>query len=190
MRNDILEHRILVENNILKGFKTDLIQAKKETDTNPSEGTKTAGNYKKGHIKFGGYEMVIENPRGSIRSGEDGDGNKWSIKMNNTYGYFLKTLGRDKDHIDVFINDKKDLDKFNGDIYIVDQVDKDGNFDEHKIMYGFDNKADAKKAYLSNYSKGWKMGKITSTSKDIFDKWMKSSKRKIKPFSNYIDNMK
>lgn len=57
--------------------------------------------------------------------------------MNNTYGYFLGTLGKDKDHIDVFINDAVDLDKFNGTIYVIDQVNKDGTFDEHKVMYGF-----------------------------------------------------
>lgn len=146
---------------------------------------KQAGNYKKGHVKFGGYEYVIENPKGSKRSGVDADGNKWSTTMKNTYGYFLGTIGKDKDHIDVFINDAKDLDNFDGNIYIIDQYDKNG-FDEHKIMYGFDNKSDAKNAYLSNYSKGWKgLKHITGVNKVSFDKWIGQSKRKIKPFFEY-----
>ena len=53
-------------------------------------------------------------------------------------------------------------------------------------MYGFPDKDSARKAYLSNYSKGWRgLGKITSASKKEFDKWISGSKRKIKPFSEY-----
>ena len=167
-------------------FAKELSIAKRITNTSPSESEIKAGNYKKGHICFGGYEFVIENPRGSYRRGVDRNGKKWKIKMNNTYGYFLKTLGKDKDHIDVFINDNENLRKFDGDIYVIDQVNSDGTFDEHKIMYGFPDKDSAKKAYLSNYSKGWRgLGKITSASKQEFDKWISGSKRKIKPFSEY-----
>ena len=108
--------------------------------------------------------------------------------MNNTYGYFLGTLGKDKDHIDVFINDDVDLDSFNGKIYVIDQVNKDKTFDEHKVMYGFRNKAEAKKAYLSNYDKGWRgCGNITGVKKEVFDKWIRSSKRKVKPFADYAE---
>lgn len=109
--------------------------------------------------------------------------------MNNTYGYFLGTLGKDKDHIDVFINDSVDLDKFNGKIYVIDQVNKDGTFDEHKVMYGFPNKTEAKKAYLSNYEKGWRgCGAITGASKQVFDTWIRGSKRKVKPFKDCVKN--
>ena len=171
-------------------FRQRLIAAKKDTNRHPSEAEIKAGNYKKGHISFGGYVYVIEKPKGGVRSGVDKDGNRWSTKMNNTYGYFLSTLGKDKEHIDVFINDDADLDNFKGKIYIVDQVNADGTFDEHKIMYGFANKADAKKAYLSNYSKGWKgCGAITGVPKEAFDKWIKSSKRKIKPFKDYANRV-
>lgn len=168
-------------------FKQRLSLAKKETNRKPTENEIKAGNYKKGHVSFGGYTYVIENPKGSIRSGVDNNGNRWSIKMNNTYGYFLGTLGKDKDHIDVFINDDVDLDNFKGKIYVVDQINSDGTFDEHKIMYGFKNKVEAKKAYLSNYSKGWRgCGNITGVPKDLFDKWIRASKRKIKPFKDYV----
>lgn len=168
-------------------FKQRLSLAKKETNRKPTENEIKAGNYKKGHVSFGGYTYVIENPKGSVRSGVDKNGNRWSIKMNNTYGYFLGTLGKDKDHIDVFINDEADLDNFKGKIYVVDQINSDGTFDEHKIMYGFKNKVEAKKAYLSNYSKGWRgCGNVTGVPKDLFDKWIKASKRKIKPFKDYV----
>lgn len=54
----------------------------------------------------------------------------------------------------MFINDKADLDNWNGDVFVVDQVNPDGSFDEHKVMYGYDSMDDAEKAYLANYSKG------------------------------------
>lgn len=167
-------------------FQQRLSEAKKQTERKPTENQIKAGNYKKGHVSFGGYTYVIENPKGSTRSGVDNSGKKWSITMNNTYGYFLGTLGKDKDHIDVFINDNADLDKFDGKIFIIDQVNKDGSFDEHKIMYGFKNRVLAARAYLSNYEKGWTgLGSITGVSKEEFDKWIKGSKRKIKPFKDY-----
>lgn len=169
-------------------FSQRLSQAKKDTNTKPTEAEIKAGNYKKGHLRFGGYEYVIENPKGSFRCGVDANGKKWKTKMNNTYGYFLGTLGKDKDHIDVFINDDVDLDSFNGKIYVIDQVNNDKTFDEHKVMYGFRNKAEAKKAYLSNYDKGWRgCGNITGVKKEVFDKWIRSSKRKVKPFSDYAE---
>lgn len=167
-------------------FRKRLSEAKKQTNTHPTENEIKAGNYQKGHISFGGYTYVIENPKGSYRKGVDVDGKKWKIRMNNTYGYFLGVLGKDKDHIDCFINDAVDLDRFAGKIYIIDQVDREGNFDEHKIMYGFDSVKDAKNAYLSNYEKGWRgLGHITPATQKVFSRWMKRSKRKIKPFYLY-----
>jgi len=169
-----------------ESFKQRLENAKSETNTEPTEAEIKAGNYKKGHVSFGGYNFVIENPKGSERSGVDKDGKRWSITMNNTYGYFLGIIGKDKDHIDAFINDNADLDNFRGKIYVIDQVNKDGSFDEHKIMYGFNSMREAKAAYLSNYEKGWKgLGRITAAPKPVFDRWMKRSKRKLKPFSSY-----
>lgn len=107
--------------------------------------------------------------------------------MHDTYGYILGKIGVDGDHIDMFINDAADLDTFDGNVYVVDQVNQEtGEFDEHKVMYGYPDEAAATKAYLSNYSKGWKgLGKVTSVPKATFDKWLESSDRKTKPFRDY-----
>lgn len=157
-----------------------------ETETNPSDAQKESGNYKKGHIKFGGYDYTIENPKGSTRSGKDADGKEWKITMHDTYGYIRGKFGKDGDHLDMFINDKADLDNWNGDVFVVDQVNSDGSFDEHKVMYGYDSMDDAEKAYLANYSDGWQgLGNITGASKDEFDKWLDTSNRKLKPFADY-----
>lgn len=167
-------------------FSLRLKSAIDETETNPSDAQKESGNYKKGHIKFGGYDYTIENPKGSTRSGKDANGKEWKVTMHDTYGYIRGKFGKDGDHLDMFINDKADLDNWNGDVFVVDQVNPDGSFDEHKVMYGYDSMDDAKKAYLANYSDGWQgLGNITGASKDEFDKWLDTSNRKLKPFADY-----
>lgn len=167
-------------------FSLRLKDAIEETETNPSDAQKESGNYKKGHIKFGGYDYTIENPKGSTRSGKDADGKEWKITMHDTYGYIRGKFGKDGDHLDMFINDKADLDNWDGDVFVVDQVNPDGSFDEHKVMYGYDSMDDAEKAYLANYSKGWQgLGNITGASKTEFDKWLDTSNRKLKPFAEY-----
>lgn len=158
-----------------------------ETETNPTEAQKKAGNYKKGHLTFGGYNFTVETPKGVTRSGKDEQGKPWSVTMHDTYGYILGKIGVDGDHIDMFINDAADLDTFDGNVYVVDQVNPEtGEFDEHKVMYGYPDEAIATEAYLANYSKGWKgLGKVTSVPKATFDKWLESSDRKTKPFRDY-----
>ena len=158
-----------------------------ETESEPTEAQKKAGNYKKGHLSFGGYDFTVETPKGVTRSGKDEQGKPWSVTMHDTYGYILGKIGVDGDHIDMFINDAADLDTFDGNVCVVDQVNPEtGEFDEHKVMYGYPDEAAATKAYLSNYSKGWKgLDKVTSVPKATFDKWLESSDRKTKPFRDY-----
>lgn len=158
-----------------------------ETETEPTEAQKKAGNYKKGHLSFGGYDYTVETPKGVTRSGKDEQGKPWSVTMHDTYGYILGKIGVDGDHIDMFINDAADLDTFDGNVYVVDQVKPEtGEFDEHKVMFGYPSEEAATEAYLANYSKGWKgLGKVTSVTKATFDKWLESSDRKTKPFADY-----
>lgn len=158
-----------------------------ETEPNPSEAQKKAGNYKKGHLSFGGYDFTVETPKGTTRSGKDEQGKPWSVTMHDTYGYILGKIGVDGDHIDMFINDAADLDSFDGNVYVVDQVNPEtGEFDEHKVMYGYPSEEAATEAYLANYSKDWKgLGKVTAVPKATFDKWLESSDRKTKPFADY-----
>lgn len=151
-------------------------------DTNPTEAQKEAGNYKKGHIKVDGLNITIEQPKGSIRRGTDANGKQWESEMHNTYGYIRGTESVDGDHIDIFLSDNPT----EGNVFVVDQINKDGSFDEHKVMYGFPDMESAKRAYLSNYEEGWQgLGSITEVSKEDFKKWIDSSKRKTKPFAKY-----
>ncbi len=162
--------------------------ASAEVETSPTEAQKKAGNYKMGHVKVGAFDVTIENPKGSERSGTDANGKKWSVKMNNTYGYIRGTEGVDGDHIDVFL--AEDMDKWDGKYaFVVDQYNPDGTFDEHKVMLGFNSTEEARSAYLSNYEKGWENGRrivVAKIKTDGFQKWVDSSHRKTKPFAHYV----
>lgn len=163
----------------------EIAQEEARVNTEPTEKQKEAGNYQKGHIKLLGYDVTIEQPKGSTRSGVDKGDKEWSVTMNNTYGYILGTKGKDGEHIDVFVGENPLSEK----VYVVDQVNQDGSFDEHKVMFGFDSIEDASKAYNANYEEGWQgLGNITEVSIDDFQKWTENKTRKIKPFAEYKAN--
>lgn len=157
-------------------------EASAQVNAEPTEAQKAAGNYKMGHRRVDGYNISIENAKGSVRRGTGADGKPWETTMQNDYGYIRGTEGVDGDHIDVFLSDTPEQ----GDVFVVDQVNEDGSFDEHKVMYGFPTEQAARDAYLSNYEPGWTgLGAITHVSKDEFKKWIQSSRRKTKPFAEY-----
>ena len=162
-------------------------EASADVNTEPTEAQKEAGNYKKGHVQVGAFDITIEQPEGSIRRGTDADDKQWESKMHNTYGYFRGTEGVDGDHIDVFLSN--DMDGWNGaQVFVVDQYNPDGTFDEHKVMFGFNDASDAKNNYLANYEKGWENGRridVSAVNLEDFEKWIASSHRKTKPFSEY-----
>lgn len=178
----------LQENGPKNSTQSAIESASAEVETSPTEAKKKAGNYKMGHVKVGAFDVTIENPKGSERSGTDANGKKWSVKMNNTYGYIRGTEGVDGDHIDVFL--AEDMDKWDGKyVFVVDQYNPDGTFDEHKVMLGFNSMEEARSAYLSNYEKGWENGRrivVARIKTDGFQKWVDSSHRKTKPFANYV----
>lgn len=162
--------------------------ASAQVNTEPTPAQAEAGNYKKGHVTIGEFDITIENPAGSVRKGVDADGKEWSNTMANTYGYIKGTEGVDGDHIDVFLH--SDMDQWNGrKVFVVDQTNTDGSFDEHKVMLGFNDKDEAMTAYLANYDKTWADThpglRISETNIEDFNKWVQASHRKTKPFADY-----
>lgn len=164
-----------------------IANAEAQTETKPSQAQKEAGNYRKGHVQIGQFNVSIENPKGSVRSGVDVTGREWTQTMQNTYGYIRGTEGVDGDHIDVFL--ANDIDGWNGSrVFVIDQYNEDGTFDEHKVMIGFNDEADAYAAYLANYESGWADRRkivCSSVNMEDFEKWIDSSHRKTKPFAEY-----
>lgn len=145
--------------------------AEQNTNINPTEEEKLSGNYNKGKVTLKGIPIVIETPAGSIRTGKDSKGNEWSNEMLFTYGYIENTIGCDGDQIDIFIGPI--VDKV-FDVFIITQMNpENGIFDEHKVMFGFENSDSAEKAYLSCYSPNWKgLGGTTTLPIEDFSKWL------------------
>ena len=177
------EERRVINDYFPGTFAEPIEQARQEVDQNPTDAQKEAGNYRKGHLRLDGYNITIENPKGSVRRGTDSKGNAWENTLNNDYGYIRGTEGVDGDHIDVYLSDNPT----EGNVFVIDQVNPETReFDEHKVMYGFNSAEEARDAYLANFSEGWNgLGTITEVSKDEFKKWIESSHRKTKPFSEY-----
>lgn len=146
-------------------------EAAAETNTNPSEAEKQSGGYKKGRFRWNGLQIVIENPKGSIRSGIGEDGREWSQKMGAHYGYLSRTEGADGDHIDVFVGPTPESEV----IFVVDQVQRGGEFDEHKAVIGAISEDEAREIYLSCYEDGWRgLKAITAMTLEQFKVWAMS----------------
>ena len=175
------------QENAETSLQSEVTRAEQQTNAEPTEGQKEAGNYKKGRVKIGPFDVVIEQPRGSVRSGVDANGKAWETTMQNTYGYFGGTKGVDGDAIDVFL--ANDLDGWDGiTVFVVDQYNPDGSFDEHKVMLGFNSQEEAEGAYFANYEADWAKThrtEVTAVPLADFTEWVKSSKRKTKAFAEY-----
>ena len=139
----------------------------------PTDAQKEAGNYKKGHVRLNGLDISIENPAGSRRRPE------WP-PLQNHYGYFKGSVGADKDHVDVFMTDRASDPALP--VFVVDQVNRDGSFDEHKVVLGAADEADARATYLGNYEKGWTgLGAITQMTQEDFKDWVRDPAKTKKP---------
>lgn len=98
--------------------------------------------------RFAGLEILVENPKGSIRSGVSKSGKRWAVKMTADYGYLKKANGEDGEGLDIFIGP----DQHAPNIYVVHQNQPDtGKYDEDKLVVGVHSSAEAKALYLSNY---------------------------------------
>jgi Inorganic Pyrophosphatase/Large polyvalent protein associated domain 38 len=150
----------------------------------PTEGQKKAGNYKKGSVKVLGLDISVENPRGSERSGTDASGKAWKVGMAHHYGYVKGSKGNDKDQVDVFIGPNPKSNK----VFVVDQINPDGSFDEHKAMLGFDTIEEARAGYMANYSADWQgLGAISEMPADAFKSWVTDGTKK-KPLAYVSPN--
>ncbi|WP_280568300.1 LPD38 domain-containing protein [Chromohalobacter sp. 296-RDG] len=144
--------------------------AAKRTDTEPTPAQAEAGNYRKGRVQLEGMDIAIENPKDSTRRGTDEKGRDWESQMAHHYGDIKGTVGADGDNLDVFVGERPE----NGKAFVVDQVNEDGGFDEHKVMLGFDSKEEARQGYLANYEEGWQgLGEISEVGTEDLKNWMR-----------------
>ena len=121
-------------------------------------------------ISIHGLNISVENPKGSLRSGV-GPGGSWQSELRHDYGDIanISRPGADGDPVDVFVGDNHH--SVTG--YVVNQVNPDGAFDEHKVMLGFDSEDEAKSAYLANYETGWTgMGSVAAMPIGALMRWL------------------
>ncbi len=163
----------------------EITDACKDVNLSPTKPQRSAGNYRKAHVRVKGFEITIENPKGSKRYyGKDGE--KYNI-MKNHYGYFSRSKGKDGDQVDVFLG--PDTDKFSR-VYVIDQK-VNGEFDESKVMFGFKTKKEAKAAYFDNYEENWHgFMHITGVSLKTFKKWLYRGRKQRQPFADYVEIQK
>src|SRR6266702_90999 len=116
----------------------------------PTEAQKHAGNYPKRNIPWRGLTISIENEQGSMRRGKNRDGGTWEQRMSHPYGYFNKTEGVDGDHVDCFVGPNLSADT----VYVVHarKVNRWDQYDEDKVMVGFNSADGAKQAFIDNYT--------------------------------------
>jgi uncharacterized protein len=108
-------------------------------------------------------DVIIENPRGSVRRGKD-----WSAVMPYDYGYIRQTTAPDNDPLDCMVGP----DYASRDVYVIDQVKlATRQPDEPKVMFAYKDYGSAIKDFLMGYSdgRGWeRIGGIRSMSIDEF----------------------
>jgi lysozyme family protein len=154
--------------------------ARNKTHTHPTPGQTEAGNYAKGQLSFRGLQIKIENPEGSTRRKVGKDGKElWRTTMLADYGYFVGTKGHDGDAVDCFIGPDLESDK----VFVIDQNNDAGHFDEAKCMIGCSNEEEAKKLYLKHYPKGWAthIRSISECSIEELKYWLRNGDTK-KPY--------
>lgn len=124
-------------------------EAEQATNHDATPGQKEAGNYAKGKFAWHGLNIAVETAKGEDRTDKETNGEKWRVTMPATYGYILGTVGADKDHVDVFMGDKPESQR----VYVVNQTKPSSTeFDEHKIMLGYESEGAAIGDYLLSFS--------------------------------------
>lgn len=131
-----------------------------------------------GSLEFQGLPIAIENKAGDVRHWKDeNSGESGSTVQKYPYGYVKETLGVDGDEVDVFIGPKKDGDK----VFIITQMKKPGftEVDEQKVMLGFEDEADAKRAYLEHYNNPKFFGSMKTFTVEEFKEKLHTYKGKL-----------
>ena len=132
-----------------------------------------------GYINFQGIDIDVENVKGSTRKGKDSDGKEWQTYMSAHYGEIRKggTAGVDEDKLDVYIGDNHNSPL----VVIVHQQDPETKeFDEDKIVVGFDSEDEALELYNSQYdSPDYYQDHITMSIGELWS-WIKDRENKGK----------
>ena len=133
---------------------------RRRVNTQPSDAQKEAGNYKE--------TPTLEKP---------------TVYKNNLAGgnAHISIEGNQKSGYEVHYYDNVEDARANSSLAIGTEHMTAEQLAEHLQKGDFT----AVEAYKSQYEKGWKVGTVTEVSREDFKKWVGSSHRKTKPFSEY-----
>jgi hypothetical protein len=116
-------------------------------------------------LVFHGLPVMIEFNPGDVKKGKD-----YEQVYKYPYGFIPFTKEEDGECIDVYLG--RDYDAL--DVYVVDQLTKDGDYDEPKIMLGFSSEEDAESAYKESMPE-WAYGGIAPMSLNEFEDYVMDS---------------
>lgn len=103
-----------------------------------------------GCINFQGLIVDLENLAGSFREGKEKSGHPWKVPMHYHYGEFRGSMGTDDDPLDVYVGDNA----YSPLAVVIHQAVPDtGEYDEDKVMVGFDDVDSAVGAYQKQYDR-------------------------------------
>jgi Inorganic Pyrophosphatase len=121
--------------------------------------------------KVAGLDIGIQTDKGQERKHHGG------VKFPAPYGYIGKTEDNDDMNVDVYLGPNKNSKK----AYVINQLKKNGKFDEHKVMLGYDDKAAAVKDYKASWPKKKaerKYGDTVEMTTDQLKHWLKKGNTK------------
>jgi hypothetical protein len=94
-----------------------------------------------------GFPILVEVPEGGQRSGVGPDGAAWTSTMVGcSYGMLPDTVGLDDEPVDIFVGPDPSAEL----VWIVEQLTKAGEIDEHKLLVGWTNAKAAIETYQAN----------------------------------------
>lgn len=136
-------------------------------------------------LTFQGMPIAVETDRGQERHWYDKDsGERGTTKMRYPYGYFMGTkasgISGDGMALDVYVGPEEKADE----VYVVRQMKKPDfkEFDELKVMVGFESEKQARVAYLAHYNNERFLGSIEKYSLPEFkNKFIQAVSKALPP---------
>lgn len=116
----------------------------------PTPAELEANDYARGPAVWRGFRLLIESPAGTVREGSGPEG-PWRNTVQAHYGFFDGTRGADGEGVDVFLGPAVES-PF---VWVLNQTDAAGAFDEHKVLAGFLDRRHALDAYRLSYRPDW-----------------------------------
>ncbi|MCC6887204.1 MAG: hypothetical protein IT536_01490 [Hyphomicrobiales bacterium] len=161
--------------------------AKKKTEKQeaerapPTDAQRQAGNHRMDHHHVEGLAISVTHRKHEKRSGVSPSGQRWESRSPAPYGYFKRTEGADGEQVDVYLGPHIQSPQLkNLPVFVIDQHHLDGSgFNEHKVMFGFDNIEAAMQTYDQAFADGRgieRIGAIKEMTLPEFKVWLKGGR--------------